>query len=75
MRRLVPIVAGIDPSVQPRIFDPFFTTKFIGRGLGLSAALGIVKAHRGRIAVDSTLGVGTRVSVIIPAAAATAERI
>ena len=57
---------GIDLAVQPRIFDPFFTTKFIGRGLGLSAALGIVRAHHGSIDVDSTLGVGTRMTVIIP---------
>jgi two-component system, cell cycle sensor histidine kinase and response regulator CckA len=57
---------GIDPAVQPRIFDPFFTTKFIGRGLGLSAALGIVRAHHGSIDVDSTPGVGTRMTVIIP---------
>jgi two-component system cell cycle sensor histidine kinase/response regulator CckA len=57
---------GIDPALQPRIFDPFFTTKFIGRGLGLSAALGIVRAHHGSIDVDSTLGVGTRMTVVIP---------
>jgi two-component system, cell cycle sensor histidine kinase and response regulator CckA len=57
---------GIDPAVQPRIFDPFFTTKFIGRGLGLSAALGIVRAHHGSIEVDSTVGVGTCMTVVIP---------
>jgi len=57
---------GIDPAVQPRIFDPFFTTKFIGRGLGLSAALGIVRAHHGSIEVDSTAGVGTCITVVIP---------
>jgi PAS domain S-box-containing protein len=57
---------GIDPAVQSRIFDPFFTTKFIGRGLGLSAALGIVRAHHGSIDVDSGVGVGTRMTVVIP---------
>jgi PAS domain S-box-containing protein len=58
---------GIDPAIQPRIFDPFFTTKFFGRGLGLSAALGIVRAHHGTIAVDSAPGRGTRITLEIPA--------
>jgi two-component system cell cycle sensor histidine kinase/response regulator CckA len=64
--RIADTGAGIDPAVQPRIFDPFFTTKFIGRGLVLSAALGIVRAHHGSIDVESTVGVGTRVTVVIP---------
>ncbi len=44
---------GIEESIRSRIFDPFFTTKFVGRGLGLSAADGIMRAHNGMIRVVS----------------------
>ncbi len=59
--------SGMDAATQARIFEPFFTTKFSGRGLGLSAVLGIVRNHGGSLRCTSTLGVGTKFRVILPA--------
>jgi len=57
---------GIDPGIYEKIFEPFYSTKFQGRGLGLSAALGIVRGHRGIMKVDSGLGQGTKVRMFFP---------
>jgi PAS domain S-box-containing protein len=58
---------GMDPETIGRIFDPFFTTKFTGRGLGLSAMLGIVRGHRAGIRVESTPEQGTSFTLLFPA--------
>ena len=58
---------GMSPEVRARIFDPFFTTKSSGRGLGLAAVLGILRAHQGTIKVQSELGKGTSIEILLPA--------
>ncbi|HXS67536.1 MAG TPA: response regulator, partial [Candidatus Polarisedimenticolia bacterium] len=61
---------GMDDAVRAKLFDPFFTTKFLGRGLGMSAVLGIVQGHRGGILVSSKPRKGTAISVLFPVVSA-----
>lgn len=58
---------GLSEETLGRIFDPFFTTKSTGRGLGLASALGVARAHRGAIEVDSEEGRGSVFRAVFPA--------
>jgi PAS domain S-box-containing protein len=64
---------GMDDATRSRIFDPFFSTKFTGRGLGLAAVAGILRGHKGAVAVSSAPGKGSCFTVLFPAATRAAE--
>ncbi len=57
---------GMTEETLSRIFDPFYTTKFAGRGLGMSAVVGIVRGHNGAMAVASRPGKGTTFRLLFP---------
>ena len=59
---------GIDAAILPRIFEPFFSTKFVGRGLGLAAVAGIVRACGGALDIITAAGAGTVFRVYLPPA-------
>lgn len=60
--------SGIQSEARERLFEPFFSTKGTGRGMGLAAAAGIVRAHRGWLGVDATSARGTSFGVLLPVA-------
>lgn len=65
---------GMSHSTRERVFDPFFTTREDGRGLGLAATLGIVRAHGAALALTSQLEQGTTFRIFFPALQASAEQ-
>lgn len=60
---------GIDQENLNKVFDPYFTSKFSGRGLGLASVSGIVRSHGGSITIESSVGSGTTVCVLLPVSA------
>ena len=66
---------GISEEVMSRIFDPFFTTKTAGRGLGLSALLGILRGHKAGIRIRSEPGKGSLFEVFFPASGEAAAEV
>jgi two-component system cell cycle sensor histidine kinase/response regulator CckA len=58
---------GMDEEIKTKLFDPFFKTKFPGRGLGMSAVIGIARGHWGFITISSKPGQGTAIKVFFPA--------
>ena len=58
---------GIDHRHLTRIFDPFYSTKGSGRGLGLSATIGIIRSYKGALQIRSEVGKGTTFHVLLPA--------
>ena len=61
---------GISEADKERMFEPFFTTKASGRGLGMSALLGIIRGHHGTLKVYTEKGKGTSIKVLLPASEA-----
>jgi two-component system sensor histidine kinase PilS (NtrC family) len=58
--------SGISKDESKLVFEPFFTTKAGGSGLGLASVYRILEAHNASILLDSSAGVGTTFSIIIP---------
>ncbi|GFO62912.1 response regulator [Geomonas paludis] len=65
---------GMSEETRQRVFDPFFSTKFTGRGLGMSATIGIIRSHNGALQLSSTLGEGSSFRIFFPTCPAPSPR-
>ncbi len=59
---------GMDEATAQQVFDPFFSSKGAGRGLGLASSLGVIRSHKGALALTSNPGTGSRFEVALPLA-------
>jgi len=57
---------GMSEEVKTQAFSPFYTTKAQGTGLGLAVVFAVVKAHGGRVGLESEKGIGTQVNLYLP---------
>lgn len=66
---------GMPPEIVAHAFEPFFTTKDVGKGsgLGLAQAYGFARSSGGGIAIDSEVGIGTTITLMLPRSKVTAE--
>lgn len=67
--------SGMPPDVVRRAFEPFFTTKGVGEGtgLGLAVVYGTVQQHSGHVRIESTMGVGTTIRILLPPSIGTVD--
>jgi PAS domain S-box-containing protein len=67
---------GMEPEVKARAFEPFFTTKDVGRGtgLGLSQAYGFAQQSGGALTLESEVGKGTKVTLLLPSGSSAVVR-
>jgi NO-binding membrane sensor protein with MHYT domain len=64
---------GIPKEILAKVFDPLFSTRSFGTGLGLAVVKQVVEQHSGKIAIASTPGKGTKVSLLLPLDGAAAK--
>jgi PAS domain S-box-containing protein len=57
---------GMSPETRRHLFEPFYSTKQHGTGLGMMVAQEIVRKHNGRMEIETTLGAGTTITVVLP---------
>ncbi|AIQ10676.1 ATP-binding protein [Paenibacillus durus] len=66
---------GIPENILPKLGQPFFSNKETGTGLGLMISQRIIQAHKGMMEIESQVGRGTSVTIVLPAAKESAEPI